>query len=77
LTTTHTRPGIPPPHTTQPHTQFTRSTVKYWVRPAHVVRVKAALCRQLPLLVYGAQSPVHQVSVCDDVLCWLAGRSGV
>ncbi|GBF99690.1 vacuolar transporter chaperone [Raphidocelis subcapitata] len=37
---------------------FSRATTKYWVRPAHVARVKAALCRHLPLLVYGATCPV-------------------
>lgn len=38
--------------------QFTRSTTKYWVHPSNVLRLKLALTKQLPLLVYGADDPV-------------------
>ncbi|KAI8468970.1 MAG: VTC domain-containing protein [Monoraphidium minutum] len=43
--------------------EFQRSTTKYWLRPAHSLRVKAALCRHLPLLVYGTQCPTAQGDV--------------
>jgi SPX domain protein involved in polyphosphate accumulation len=38
--------------------QFTRSTTKYWVHPSNILRLKLALTKQLPLLVYGADDPV-------------------
>jgi SPX domain protein involved in polyphosphate accumulation len=38
--------------------QFTRSTTKYWVAPAHIMRLKLVLLRHLPLLVYGCADPV-------------------
>lgn len=38
--------------------QFTRSTTKYWVHPSNLLRLKLALTKQLPLLVYGADDPV-------------------
>lgn len=38
--------------------QFTRKTTKYWVHPSNILRLKLALTKQLPLLVYGADDPV-------------------
>lgn len=38
--------------------QFTRSTSKYWVHPSNILRLKLALTKQLPLLVYGTDDPV-------------------
>lgn len=40
------------------HLQFTRSTTKYWVHPSNILRLKLALTKQLPLLVYGTDDPV-------------------
>ncbi|CAD7700341.1 unnamed protein product [Ostreobium quekettii] len=33
---------------------FERKTVKYWVHPANVLRVKCMLIKHLPILIYGA-----------------------
>jgi hypothetical protein len=43
--------------------QFTRSTTKYWVHPSNILRLKLALTKQLPLLVYGADDPVSSGDV--------------
>jgi hypothetical protein len=41
----------------KPQKQFARRTAKFWVHPRAALRVKAALCRVLPLLVYGGKDP--------------------
>jgi SPX domain protein involved in polyphosphate accumulation len=46
--------------------QFTRSTTKYWVHPEHVTKVKLALLRHLPLLVYGAKDPVYHGDMASE-----------
>lgn len=56
--------------------QFTRATTKYWVHPGHVMRLKLALLRHLPLLVYGAADPVYRGDIASREAL-LAGSSGV
>jgi SPX domain protein involved in polyphosphate accumulation len=56
--------------------QFTRATTKYWVHPGHVMRLKLALLRHLPLLVYGAADPVYRGDISSRAAL-LAGSSGV
>lgn len=52
--------------------QFTRSTTKYWVHPSNILRLKLALLRQLPLLVYGATDPLFAADISSSA----ALRSG-
>jgi SPX domain protein involved in polyphosphate accumulation len=56
--------------------QFTRATTKYWVHPGHVMRLKLALLRHLPLLVYGAADPVYRGDISSRAAL-LAGSSNV
>jgi SPX domain protein involved in polyphosphate accumulation len=32
---------------------FERKTIKYWIRPEHVLFVKKTIIKHLPLLIYG------------------------
>lgn len=36
-----------------------RSTVKYWVDPLDLMRVKAEVIKHLPILIYGQKNPVY------------------
>jgi SPX domain protein involved in polyphosphate accumulation len=68
-------PAPLPPSKHLPTPQFTRSTTKYWVHPAHLTRLKLALCRHLPLLVYGARNPVHHGDIATPGALAAAGAA--
>lgn len=51
--------------------QFTRNTTKYWVHSSNLLRLKVALTKQLPLLVYDADDPVSS----GDIAAAAAGDS--
>eukprot|EP00923_Selenidium_pygospionis_P038101 GHVN01066592.1.p1 GENE.GHVN01066592.1~~GHVN01066592.1.p1 ORF type:complete len:181 (+),score=12.58 GHVN01066592.1:818-1360(+) len=42
--------------TWKPPDSFIRSTTKYWVKPAFVTRVKAAIIKHVPYLIFGSSS---------------------
>lgn len=49
-----------------PPSVFTRSTTKHWVRPAHVLAVKLALVKHLPLLLFRPCSSAPTLKTDDD-----------
>ncbi|KAF8068248.1 yippee-like protein [Scenedesmus sp. PABB004] len=52
-----TAPDQARPAAAAPRTRSAAHTAKYWVAPRQVLRLKLALLRHLPLLVYGAADP--------------------
>ena len=61
--------------------QFERESTKFWLRPGDEMRFKVAMCRHLPVLVFGKARQLVPGQLLSSVmaghslhcLCWLSG----